>query len=268
MGKHEGGIWSALAWLVFPLVPALLGSTYQQTFNRLLVGEGPDPRQWGVLTWVLLAGPLAGYGFLAGATLDLPDDSSRRGWRGWLARRSVWVGVGPWAGFLFCSALFYTLVFADTSMAWAFPAGRGWVDRSISGWQQTSTGRLLGGTLAIVVVGTLAFGWLLVAMAALLRARRTGRCRRAIGRGLAAALGFVGSLFGSFWAITEVWRAYFFDPRVVPIVVAATSLALTAGCSGTVTYGEVRRRELFQAILMAWLLGLALAWRWWSRPRK
>ncbi len=81
------------------------------------------------------------------------------------------------------------------------------------------------------------------------------------------ALGFVGSLIGTFWAITEVWRGYFFDPRTMPILVAATSLALMAGCGGTVTYGEVRRRELFQALLMAWLLGLALTWRWWSRPR-
>ncbi len=31
------------------------------------------------------------------------------------------------------------------------------------------------------------------------------------------------------------------------------------------TYGEVRRRELFHAMLVAWVLGLALMWRWWAR---
>ena len=103
-------------------------------------------------------------------------------------------------------------------------------------------------------------------MIVLRRARRLGRCCRALGRGLVAGLGFVGSLLGTFWAVTEGWRAYFFDPRIVPILVALGTLALTTGCAGPVTYGEVRRRELFQAMFMAWLLGLALIWRWW-RPR-
>ena len=30
------------------------------------------------------------------------------------------------------------------------------------------------------------------------------------------ALAFVGSLFGSFWAATSMWRSYFFDPRLCP----------------------------------------------------
>src|SRR4051794_17830265 len=56
MGKDEGGFWSALAWLAFPLVPALLGNTYQQTFNSTFLGEAPDPRQWGWFSWILLGG--------------------------------------------------------------------------------------------------------------------------------------------------------------------------------------------------------------------
>ena len=80
------------------------------------------------------------------------------------------------------------------------------------------------------------------------------------------AIGFVGSLIGSFWAITEAWRGYFFDPRIVPALLAASSLPLMAGC-GTTTLGEVRRRDLFGAMLPAWLIGLALAWQWWSRSR-
>jgi hypothetical protein len=63
------------AWLVFPILPALLGRTYHETFNFAFTQKtGPDPRDWGWLAWVLLAGPLVGYGFLAGATLGLPDE--------------------------------------------------------------------------------------------------------------------------------------------------------------------------------------------------
>jgi hypothetical protein len=78
---------------------------------------------------------------------------------------------------------------------------------------------------------------------------------------------FVGSLFGSFFAITQAWRTYFFDTRIVPLALAAATVALTSGCTSTMTYGELRRRDLFAAMLTAWLLGLAFVWRWWSRRR-
>ena len=39
------------------------------------------------------------------------------------------------------------------------------------------------------------------------------------------------------------------------------------GLGVTITYGEVRRRELFHAMLISWTFGLALLWRWWARPR-
>jgi hypothetical protein len=64
-----------------------------------------------------------------------------------------------------------------------------------------------------------------------------------------------------------VWRSYFFDPRVMPLVALALGLVLLSGCSSTITHGEMRRRELFHAMLVAWVLGLALMWRWWSRRR-
>jgi hypothetical protein len=45
------------------------------------------------------------------------------------------------------------------------------------------------------------------------------------------------------------------------------TLPLLAGCTSTRTLGDVRRYQFFNALLMAWVLGLALIWRWWSRRR-
>lgn len=50
-------------------------------------------------------------------------------------------------------------------------------------------------------------------------------------------------------------------------LVAACAAVLLGGGCGTQTIGDVRRRDLFHALLMAWVLGLALIWRWWARPR-
>ena len=135
------------------------------------------------------------------------------------------------------------------------------------GWGDSWVGTALGWVAFVFVVSTLCYGWLVFAVAAVRRARRVGRAWESVRRGLAFALAFAGSLFGSFWAVTEWWRAYFFDPRVVPVLFAALTLAAVSGCGATVTYGEVRRRELFRAMLLAWTFGLALLWRWWARPR-
>jgi hypothetical protein len=256
------GLASALAWFAFPLVPTLLGLSYQAQLNWSFgTRDGPDPRDWGWLKWIILAGPLVGYGFLAGSTLDLPDDPDRRGPRGWLSRRSHWVAVGPWAGFVVWAALFL----ATAIVNWAYPPSRSWSFPSAPEvwWVRWLSWLGFWG----LGVGPLAGGWLILAWAALRRANRIGRLGRSLGKGLGVAVGFVGSLFGSFWAITEVWRTHFFDPRIAPALVAAASLALLSGCSNTVTLGEVRRRELFGSMLVAWLLGLALAWRWWSRSK-
>lgn len=253
------GLGMALAWFAFPLVPTLLGTAYHDRLNwGFAKSAGPDPRDWGWPAWLILAGPLVGYGFLAGATIDLPDDEIRRGWRGRLARRSLWVAVGPWSGAIALGSIYLGLV----ALAWAYPPGQAWSlpFPSLPDWAKAVM-------VISLFIAPLGFGWLVVAWAALRRARRLGRARRSLAKGLGVAVAFVGSLFGSFWAITEAWRGYFFDPRIVPAIVAAASLALMLGCANTETYGEVRRRELFQAMLPAWLLGLALAWRWWSRSR-
>ena len=121
--------------------------------------------------------------------------------------------------------------------------------------------------MAFACIGWLAYAWLLVAFLALRRAKRRGRFLRSLQSGLIGAIVLVGSLFGTFWAVTAAWREYFFDKRMMPLVLATASLALTSGCASTLTRGEVRRRDLFQALLTAWLLGAALAWRWWSRSR-
>jgi hypothetical protein len=255
-----------VAWLVFPLVPVILEDLYYQICNlnwTSTVKFGPDPRDWDWFLWVLMLGPLVGYGFLAGATVDLPDDigPAHQGWR-WLAtRRSVWVAIGPWWGFMICIGLFfgYSFLANRAPVLW-----RVFLPESIKGTWLESVLWWVYGTLIVV---TLSYAWLWPARASLRRAARIGRLRRAFYRGVAVALAFVGSLFGSFWAATSWWRSYFFDPRLMPLIVAAMGLALTSGCASTITYGEVRRRELFHAMLVAWVLGLALMWRWWSRRR-
>ena len=248
------GLGPALAWFAFPLVPALLGVTHHQTLSG-----GADPWLWNWVWWLILTGPLVGFGFLAGATLDLPDDPSRRGPRGWVSRRSLWVAVGPWIGFL----AWFAVVCAINFVGWAYPPSQAWKLPPLpTSWPEWVGNALAFGLLCV----PLACGWLIVAWAALRRANRPGRLGRSLAKGLAMAIGFVGSLFGSFWAITETWREYFFDPRIAPVLVAVASLALLSGCA-TTTVGEIRRRELFQAMLTAWLLGLALAWRWWARSR-
>jgi hypothetical protein len=271
-----------IAWLVFPLVPVVLADAYYQVCALNLTSNarfGPDPRDWGWFLWVLMLGPLAGYGFLAGATVDLPDDvgSRRTGWRGLGARRSVWVAIGPWWGFLIWISLFSCYGFLlnhfpslgrlDLSEwlkgTWFGPL----VSRLLESLQGTWFESILGWVLGAFAIVTFSYAWLWPARAALRRAAQVGRLSRAFYRGLSIALAFVGSLFGSFWAATSWWRSYFFDPRLMPLIVVAVGLAVTSGCTSTITYGEIRRRELFHAMLVSWVLGLALMWRWWSRRR-
>jgi hypothetical protein len=227
-----------VAWLVFPLVPVVLADFYCQICNS----TGEDPRVWDWFSWVLMLGPLLGYGFLAGATVDLPDDVGplRRGWRRLLARRSVWVAIGPWWGFLVWAGLYFGFVFLLVH----FPSlGRldlsDWVKGTWFEAVAAQAGESLRGTwlesviawaLGAFVVVTLSYGWLWPARAALRRAARIGQLRHAFYRGLSIALAFVGSLFGSFWATTSWWRGYFFDPRVVPLIVMAVGLAVIIGC--------------------------------------
>jgi hypothetical protein len=148
-----------------------------------------------------------------------------------------------------------------------FPALSGWNPQLPASWRGTWFSWVLSWFLGILFVGIWAYAWLWPGWAALRRAARAGEWKRSLIRGIMMAGGFVGSLFGSFWAAITMWRSYFFDSRVVPLLLLAVSLAVMSGCSSTITYGELRRRELFHAMLVAWVLGLALMWRWWSRDR-
>lgn len=236
---------AALGWLAFPLLPALLALSY----HHASATADPDPRRWGAWDWVLGPGPLWGFGFLAGATAILPDDPTRRGWRTLPARRALWVAVGPWSGYL-----------AVLALGWA----RGLVGRHADG----EGFGLPPDWLLIGMVAVAAHGWVVVAAAALVRAWRRGRLLGAIGRGLATALGFVGSLVGGFWAATAAWRSYFFDPTVLgTALLAVLGVTLLGGCAGPMTLGELRRRDLYEKMVLAWVVGLAMLWLWWSRPR-
>ena len=265
--RRELGL--VLAWLIFPLVPVVLEDLYYHGLNPFgpQPGGGPDPREWEWLTWVIELGPLLGFGFLAGATLDLPDDlvATRRGLRALLSRRWVWVAIGPWWGFLVWAGVFFGFLFLLNHIP-AFQ-GRNPLESWQGTWVYVMFSTIFSWALEVLFIGTFAYGWLWPARAALRRAARLGQWGRALYRGLVAALAFVGSLFGSFWAITWAWRSYFFDPRVMPLVALTLGMAVMSGCSSTITYGEMRWRELFHAMLVAWVLGLALMWRWWSRRR-
>jgi hypothetical protein len=256
-GGERGGVRAAAGWLVFPALATGLATTYSNTLNF----SGEDPIAWDAAGWAVQLGPLIGFGFLAGATVDLPDPEGLRGVRGVLRRRAVWLAVGPWLGFLVWAGILFGMEWADRFLE-SRGRGRFFSGLSLPEWAQAA---LMYG----LIFPTLCYGWVAFTAPVLLRARRLGRVRRALARGLAAAVAFVGSLVGGFWAATEVWRPYFFDPRIPKVVLLAASgltLACLAGC-GAQTVGELRRRELFSAMLMAWVLGLALAWRWWSRPR-
>jgi hypothetical protein len=262
--RFRGELGVIVGWLVFPLIPVILADIYYQICTNPFSTArfGPDPLDWGWITWVVMLGPLMGYGFLAGATVELPDDlgQARRGWRGLLARRSVWVAVGPWCGFVVLALLFLSFRFIETQ----FP---GLINPSVpQSWRGTWFETIIFWFLDALFIGTLAYSWLWPAWSALRRAAAIGRSNRALYRGLAVALAFVGSLFGSFWAATSWWRSFFFDPRF-PVLIAVIALSMTSGCDAPITYGELRRRELFHALLVAWVLGLALMWRWWSRRR-
>ncbi len=271
----RGELGRIVSWLLFPLVPVVLADFYYQVcnFHALSAGRtGPDPHDWDWLNWIIMLGPLVGYGFLAGATVDIPDGSepASRGLRQLLAKRAVWVAIGPWSGFLFCCGLYFGVTF----LANLFPANpypnQNAAAQAPAWWEAKWVMTVLVWVFWVfvaIVVGILACSWLWPARAALRRAARIGRFWPVLYCGLLTALGFVGSLFGSFWAATALWRTYFFDPRIVPLVATAVSLLVLSGCGSPITYGEVRRRELFHAMLVAWVIGLALMWRWWSRSR-
>ncbi len=260
-----GGVRSVVEWTLFPLAPAILGRAYHQSVGGLFFQR--DPRMWTWLTWLLMLGPLLGYGFLAGATLRLPDDPDLRGFRAWTSRRAFCVGVGPWVGFLLGAAVFYlleALEYVAARLHTPDPSQNSSWSSLAPPWLNT----VAFWTAFVLIVATIGYGWLVVAFGVVRRAKRLGRAWRTFEQGLAVALGFVGSLFGSFWAITEAWRSYFFDPRIIPVILAVSGLLLSSGCASQESYGDVRRRDLFAAMLTAWLLGLAFAWRWWSRrPR-
>jgi hypothetical protein len=258
-----------VGWILFPLIPVVLEDIYYSISNLNFIAAasaGPDPYDWSWLIWVIMLGPLVGYGFLAGATVRVPDEPAqpRRWFRSLLARRAVWVAMGPWWGALVCIGLFIGLSYVERLLP-AVPGGNAPLSKP---WEGTWTLTILSWFFGSLVVGIWAFSWLWPAWAALRRAARRGEWKRSLIHGVMMAGAFVGSLFGSFWAATAMWRSYFFDSRVVQLLLLAVSLAIMSGCAGTITYGEMRRRELFHAMLAAWVLGLALMWRWWSRPRR
>jgi hypothetical protein len=256
--QPRSALGSAIAWMTFPIIPVVAASTYHSMVNL----DSVDPRQWSFWKGVVLLGPLAGYGYLAGATLRLSDDALKRSVRSLLGRRAIWLGLGPWLGFLVLGSLVLASEGVDRVLSLVLAPSR------LDAWRRaTSFGRLPRWAEGLLIA-FLAYAWLLVAWAAGRRARRQLRLWSSIARGLVVAIGFLGSLMGGFWAATSIFRTYFFDSRVAKVIlIAGVSAFLLSGCGPPPTVGDVRRRELFQAMMMAWVLGFALVWRWLARER-
>jgi hypothetical protein len=274
--ERRRGLWTALAWFIFPVVPVVLENSYHD-FWRVWMGmslpqsASDDPYAWDWTYWLIQLGPLIGFGFLVGATLAVADEPTRRrGLRGWLSKRSLWVALGPWAGMLTYVAAYWLFVWLVSLLPDSVNQGNATAataPSAPSSWEGSWTSWALGWLFSAFLLVTFSYAWLLPGIATLLQARRAGSAWSALKRGLAVSIAFVGSLFGSFWAVTQVWRDYFFDPRIVPGLLMLLSVGALSGCTSTVTYGEVRRRELFGALLTAWMFGLAVAWRWLSRRK-
>jgi hypothetical protein len=257
--QPRGTLRSLILWLVFPVVPVLMWTQYYLWLNI----EQTDPRRWTPWQSVILLGPLTGYGFLAGATVRLIDPQATGRWFTIFARRAVWVTVGPWVGFLTWSA--YALTWTGVNWVLAHTLS----EQRYAAWLRFVSGPAQVAWLGELALGGIAYGWLIVAAFAARRARRQARLARSACSGVLAAAGFLGSLLGGFWAATSILRTYFFDSRIAQVLlVAGVSIFLLSGCGPPPTVGDIRRRELFQAMAVAWIFGLALIWRWLARERR
>jgi hypothetical protein len=212
--RSVGRLASAALWLAFPVVPLLAEDAYYSlcTLEFFVDSQrGPDPYDWDAVRWVLVLGPLCGYGFLAGATWGIGDEPGGRWWRAWRSRRSVWVGLGPWLGLLSLAAVGFAIGATQRALS-AIGADR------LARWDPSAA---VGPEVAqwagmTAMMACLSFGWLPVAWAALRRSGRAGRRGSSWRAGVVLAAVFVGSLFGGYWAITTAWRDYFFDATIGP----------------------------------------------------
>ncbi len=255
-----------LTWFVLPLTAAALARLYYAFFAQALaiMTHARDPRSWTIADWFVQLGPLSGFAFLAGATQPVRhDDGFPKKPLAHLARSPVlWLAVGPWIGFLVYAALLTLLHLLNLSYShitgqslempsWSPPEPWSWI-------------------VAVAWFGlTLCYAWIWVALPLCIQSRRAGRLGTALRDGFLTLGIFLATLFGGFWTLTEAFREFFFDKRLAPfLVLTALSCVAAAGCAAPETLGDVRRRDLFEALLVAWVAGLALIWRWGRRPRR
>ncbi len=169
----------ALGWLLVTMLPVALAMGYNETASLLHNGDlPPDPRDWNWAGWVVQLGPLLGFGFLAGATLRVPDPVfERRGPRRWVRKRAFWVAVGPWLGLVIGAAVFLCLRLA----AWLFEptvttdtapvvVEHGSTASALPAWLR-ETLQYVASVAAVAFFGYL---WLIPAVAAVRRAKRIG----------------------------------------------------------------------------------------------
>lgn len=240
-------IGTVLWWFAFPLVPAALALASYRATN---VGHA-DPTRWNAWQYVFLLGPVFGFSFLAGATSNLPDPPNRNGTRWLISRRALWVALGPWVAM--------SSVGAWTALQLPFPDVGEWLPN----WSW-----LRGGLFWVCLV-VVFHCWLFFAWAALVRGKHLGRFWSTLARGLATSTVFIGSLVGGFWLIVRTLRSYFFDKTLAPaLFIAAIGISVLSGCANTQTLGDVRRNQLFESMMLAWVIGLAYLWRRWCRKSR
>ena len=171
-----------VAWLLFPLVPVVLEDIYYSISNLNLGragSAGPDPHDWNWLIWIIMLGPLMGYGFLAGATLRLPDESGPAaamvsktpGTAGSLGGDRAVVGCVRLSRVVLRAVIRRTTLAAHSRPGTgSFPSPG--TERGLNGFSHARFTPLL--------VGIWAYSWLWPAWSALRRAARVGEWKRSL----------------------------------------------------------------------------------------
>ena len=240
-------LWPVLAWLIFPVVPVVLEDLYFRVSGLDFSSShriGPDPRVWGWLVWILMLGPLLGYGFLAGATIHVPDDDPpplEAACARLLGRsRAVWEARRRVGEPFVCMGVFFSLMYAEQ----LFPNLLRRFPQIPPSWKDTWAYWAGTWVLLIAAVVIWAYSWLW---------QKGPHCGERSAWPARVARWCKGSSSpGRLWDYcSAVSRSqppcggYFFDPRIVRLLVVALGLTLMSGC---IQHDHLRRSSTTRAL--------------------